>query len=238
MRIIDENGIEVETPDLEKGYLKNDSLFIMHHEEIKAVEEVGHYEIVTEYPNGGKDAEWIVEVPGVEAKEAWDEYEEILRYVAYTEAELKIREYEKNRKPMSVMEVFEMLLPAHINKMDIADNTALRMIRFYPEWEPGMDCPVGFRVRRNDKLWRVRDGQAHSSLNGWEPENAPALWEQINETHSGTAEDPIPYDGNMALTNGLYYYQDGKMYLCNRETINPVYHALSDLIGIYVSLVL
>ena len=232
MKIVDENGIEIESPDLEKGYLKNDSLFVMHHEEIKAVEEQGHYETVAEYPNGGKDVEWIVDVPGVEAKEAWDEFEDVLRYVAYTEAELMAREFEKNRKPMTAVEVLEMLLPKQINEMEVDDNTALRMLQFYPEWKTGVEYPAGFKVRYSEKLWKVL--QAHTSQEGWNPEAVPALFTQINENHSGTADDPIPYDGNMALVSGLYYYQGGVIYLCTRDTVNPVYHALTDLVGLYV----
>lgn len=88
MRILDENGIEIESPDLEKGYLKEESLFIMHHEAVEALEEVWHYETVAEYPNGGKDVAKVIDVQGVEAQEAWDEYEDILRYILYTEEEL------------------------------------------------------------------------------------------------------------------------------------------------------
>ena len=47
-------------------------------------------------------------------------------------------------------------------------------------------------------------------------------------------EDPIPYDGNMALESGKYYSQSGAVYLCTRDTVNPVYNALADLVGIYV----
>ena len=97
MRIFDENGIEIKSPDLMKGHLKEDRLFVMHHEAVKAVQEVGHYETVAEYPNGGKDVEWIVDIPGVEAADAWDEYEDVLRYVLYTAEELE--EMESNRKP-------------------------------------------------------------------------------------------------------------------------------------------
>lgn len=97
MRIFDENNFELQNPDLEKGYLKEDSLFIMHHEAIEAVEEQGHWETIAEYPNGGKDVEWFVDVEGVEAKEPWDEYEDILRYVLYTPEELAEIEEEKNR---------------------------------------------------------------------------------------------------------------------------------------------
>lgn len=91
MRIFDVNGIEIESPDLEKGYLKPDSLFIMHHEAVEAVEERGHWVTIAEYPNGGKDVEWCVDVEAVEAVEEWAEYEDILRYIEYTEEELAER---------------------------------------------------------------------------------------------------------------------------------------------------
>ena len=71
-------------------------------------------------------------------------------------------------------------------------------------------------------------------LSAWEPENAPALWTEICETHAGTLDDPIPYSGNMALEAGKYYSQSGAVYLCTRDTVNPVYNALADLVGIYV----
>lgn len=106
------------------------------------------------------------------------------------------------------------------------------MLGFYPEWAVGAAYTVGYKVRKDGKLWRVV--QSHTAQVGWEPENAASLWEQINETHAGTIDDPIPYDGNMALTSGLYYMQDWVIYLCTRDTGNPVYHALSDLVGLYV----
>ena len=92
MRIFDENDNLLDSYDETKGYLKPDSLFVCHHEAVEAVAEEGHWETIAEYPNGGKDVDWIVDVPGVEAKEAWDEYEDIYRYVLYTEEELAERE--------------------------------------------------------------------------------------------------------------------------------------------------
>ena len=112
------------------------------------------------------------------------------------------------------------------------NNTALRMKEFYPEWAENTAYAVGYKVQRNGKLWRAV--QAHTSQMGWEPENAASLWEQVNETHAGTLEDPIPYDGNMTLENGKYYTQDYEVYLCIRDTGNPVYNALSELVGIYM----
>lgn len=88
MRILDTNDIEITSPDLHKGKLVLEKIFVANHPAVKEVAETGHYETVAEYPNGGKDVAWVVDVPGVEAQEAWDEYEDIHRYVPYTEEEL------------------------------------------------------------------------------------------------------------------------------------------------------
>ena len=113
--------------------------------------------------------------------------------------------------------------------------TALTVITLHPVWAPGTAYTAGYKVQRSGKLWRCM--QAHTSQPGWEPEHAPSIWEQINETHAGTLTDPIPYSGNMALTAGLYYSQSGVIYRCIRDTVNPVYNALSDLVGLYVEIV-
>lgn len=128
-----------------------------------------------------------------------------------------------------------MLIPQQINTLSVDDNTALRMMEFYPEWAANTAYTVGFKVRYNGKLWRVV--QAHTSLVGWEPTAAASLFEQINETHAGTEDDPIPYSRNMALENGKYYMQDYEIYLCTRDTLISVYNPLSELVGIYVELV-
>ena len=136
------------------------------------------------------------------------------------------------KRQLTTSEVLAMLIPQQINTLTVGDNMALRMLDFYPEWAADTAYTVGYKVRKNGKLWRVV--QAHTSQAGWEPENAASLWEQINETHAGTIDDPIPYSGNMALTSGLYYMQDWVIYKCTRDTVNPVYHALSELVGLYV----
>ena len=100
MRILNQNDIELteEEVNLEIGYLKPESIVSIHHDATEAVEEIGHYEVIAEYPNGGKDVKWVIDVPGVEAKDAWDEYEDIQRYVLYTEEELAAKEAEKKAK--------------------------------------------------------------------------------------------------------------------------------------------
>lgn len=144
-------------------------------------------------------------------------------------------EAKERHRPLSESEVLTMLLKQQVNTLEVDDQTACRMKAFYPEWAENTTYPVGHKVQYNGKLWKVI--QAHTSQTGWEPENAASLWEGIDETHDGTLYDPIPYDGNMALVAGLYYVQDGKVYLCNRDTVNPVYNTLAELVGLYVEMV-
>ena len=138
-------------------------------------------------------------------------------------------------RPLTEAEVLALLIPAAINSVEVDDNTALRMMSYYPEWAAGADYTVGYKVRHGGKLWKCR--QAHSAITGWEPPNVASLWEQVCESHTGAEDDPIPYNGNMALENGKYYVQDYVIYLCTRDTVNPVYNPLSDLVGLYVELV-
>jgi hypothetical protein len=138
----------------------------------------------------------------------------------------------RDMSPISQSTISKMLIEQQINTLAVDNNTALRMKSYYPKWAENITYSVGYKVQRNGKLWRVV--QAHTSQATWKPEDTPSLWEQINETHEGSMYDPIPYDGNMSLENGKYYVQSDVTYLCNRDTINPVYHKLSELVDVYV----
>ena len=148
------------------------------------------------------------------------------------QAEVQKEEAYERTRPLTESEVSRMLITQQINTLEVDDNTALRMVAFYPEWAENTEYTAEYKVQRNGKLWRCR--QAHTSQTGWEPENAASLWTEICETHAGTLDDPIPYSGNMALESGKYYSQDNKVYRCTRDTGNPVYNALSELVGLYV----
>lgn len=88
MRIFNQDKTQELTEyDTSLGRLESDSLTI-HHDAVAGVDEVGHYETIAEYPNGGKDVRWVVDVEGVAARDAYDEEEDVLVYVPYTDAEL------------------------------------------------------------------------------------------------------------------------------------------------------
>lgn len=54
----------IDNPDLEKGYVDTREMNVSH-KWIVDSEEEGHYEVIQEYPNGGKDVEWVIDVPEV-----------------------------------------------------------------------------------------------------------------------------------------------------------------------------
>lgn len=115
MDMYDEQGNPVTDYDPAKGRLEMQKR-IHHHEAVEAVEEQGHWETVAEYPEtGGRDVQWVVEVPGVEAREAWDEEETYWLYIPYTEEELAQMEADRNQptpeeRVKELEEALELLL--------------------------------------------------------------------------------------------------------------------------------
>ena len=93
---------------------------------------------------------------------------------------------------------------------------------------------TGMKVQYNDGLYRVRQNIATVLENQPPSIDTAALYEEINETASGTIDDPIPYNNNMELFEGKYYSQDDVTYKCTRSTGQAVYANLSELVGIYV----
>lgn len=127
---------------------------------------------------------------------------------------------------------FRSHIETAVQSLPVSD--ALQVASLHPKWEVGKLCEAGKRYFFADKLYEVLEGQTHTAQADWSPDVATSIFKVVNETHVGTLEDPIPYDGNMALENGKYYIQNNEIYLCNRDTVNPVYNALADLVGLYV----
>ena len=157
--------------------------------------------------------------------------------IAAMEAEAaKFEAYERTR-PLTAEEVNSMLIKQQINSLTVDDNTALRMRVFYPDWEDMIGQTVekaGFRFKHGGNLYKTIPAN-HTFQADWVPGvGTESLYTRIDESHAGTLTDPIPYSGNMALESGKYYSQNGLVYLCTRDTINPVYNALADMVGLYV----
>lgn len=168
-------------------------------------------------------------------------------YVEMDEAEVSeinrtklAAEKAERSRPLTESEVTRLLIAQQINTLEVDDQTALRMVEFYPEWNDLIGQTVdkeGFRFTCGGKLYKTIPAN-HTFQADWVPGvGTDSLYTRIDETHDGTKYDPIPYDGNMELFAGLYYTQGGVTYLCNRNTGQPVYNAMSELVGLYVDVV-
>ena len=154
------------------------------------------------------------------------------------QAEQRKAEAAEKKRPLTQEEVSRMLISAQINTLSVDDAEAYRMREFYPKWEDviGKAVDAGYKLTYHGALYKVIS--AHTVQSNWIPgTGTESLYARIDETHDGTKYDPIPYEGNMALENGKYYAQDGVTYLCTRDTVNPVYNALAELVGLYVEAV-
>lgn len=119
---------------------------------------------------------------------------------------------------------------------NLTDAEGLENVELFAQYEVGKDYAIGYRFQYNGELYKVL--QAHTSQADWVPgTGTESLYAKVDEIHAGTAEDPIPYNGNMELIENLYYTQGDVLYRCTRSTGQPVYNALPELVGIYVEVV-
>ena len=125
----------------------------------------------------------------------------------------------------------------------LTDEQALSCAELYKSWsvlvrEDYTAVDSGFRFRHGDQLFKTMQPN-YTFVDIYVPGavGTESLFAKIDETHSGTLEDPIPYNGNMELFEGKYYSENDIIYLCNRSTGQPVYHALTALVGLYVEAV-
>lgn len=164
-------------------------------------------------------------------------------YRDLTQAEITAKEHAakvaaagENSRPLTEAEAIRLLLTQQINTVAVDDNTALRLLVFYPSFESleGQMLGKGYRFTFGGKLWRVIQPSLTIQAHYAPGIGTESLYEQICESHAGTEDDPVAYHGNMTLDEGKYYFENGAMYVCTRSSGQPVYDALADLVGLFV----
>ena len=127
--------------------------------------------------------------------------------IAEEKQKIQLAKAEEKSRPLTAEEVTALLIRQQINTLPVDDNTALRMVEFYPEWAAGQDYTAGYKVQYGGKLWRCL--QNHTSQEGWEPESTPSLWakvlipdpdmipewEQPDSTNPYSAGDKVTHNG-------------------------------------------
>ena len=109
--------------------------------------------------------------------------------------------------------------------VSLSDGEAATVPELFPRWADHIGETVKPGDRRSDTdesgvlhVYKVREGQGHTTQADWPPHLTPALWVVVDVTHAGTQDDPIPAARGMEYTYGLYYLdsEDGKTYKCER----------------------
>ena len=124
----------------------------------------------------------------------------------------------------------------------LEDAVALTAVELFPVWkelcDKGAKVKEGFRFQHEGKLYRTEQPE-YTFVETYVPgtTGTESLFSVVDETHKGTIDDPIPYEQNMEIYEGLYYSQNGVIYLCTRDSGQPLYHDLSVLVGSYVEVV-
>lgn len=107
----------------------------------------------------------------------------------------------------------------------LSDGEAAQSPELITRWADHIGETVAPGDRRSDedadgvlRVYKVREGQGHTTQADWAPHLTPALWVVVDVTHAGTQDDPIPAARGMEYTYGLYYLdsEDGKTYKCER----------------------
>lgn len=109
--------------------------------------------------------------------------------------------------------------------VSLSDGEAAKLPELITRWADHIGETVAPGDRRSDedesgvlRVYKVREGQGHTTQADWPPHLTPALWVVVDVTHAGTQDDPIPASRGMEYEYGKYYLdsEDGKTYKCER----------------------
>ncbi len=102
----------------------------------------------------------------------------------------------------------------------LSDGDAAKVPYMSKKWVVGETVEPGDRryYEPTGRLYKVRDGQGHTTQADWTPDKTPAMWAVVDVEHTGTVEDPIPAVRGMEYEYGKVYLdqEDGKTYICKR----------------------
>lgn len=177
MRTVDQEGHEVQSPDLELGHLEPGKVLVQHHEAVAGTDAVYEDQLVEQYDNGGKLYKHVCVSPAVPAQDAYDEYEDVMVYVPYTKEELEEIAQQKQeqqeaeeqarqeaqkaqeertatkRMNLAVRTVSRMMMST-IDLSESTDASVASLSPLYPEWDEN-----GHEYKKGTPFYYERDGE-------------------------------------------------------------------------------
>lgn len=179
MKVVNEQGVEIQEYDLDLGYLKPHKLFVQHHDAVEAQPAEFEDQFVQEYENGGKLYNHVCVKQYVPGTDAWDEYEDVQMYVKYTEEELQQIEEEKKKQEEAQAAAEEQAKKEQEaaqaeQRMNVAVRTMAMVMMpslptetmttaslaplapLYAEWDPN-----SYSYKKGEPFYYVIDGEIH-----------------------------------------------------------------------------
>lgn len=234
-RILDAHGneLKLEDIDLNAGKLVDDTITV-HHDAVEGVEEVSHVEVLKEYyetgPDGtpvldedghkivfGKDVKTIIDVPGVEAKDAWDEQEEVQRYVPYTTEELdKIAKEKADAQASAAVAAAERSAIRIIVKNlapSLSTDELLQVAAILPNWDTSKTYIADDIVRYQQSLYQAIGEVPANTV----PDAATDKWKDLTTPVDGVARWIQPNSAANAYDVSTVVMHDDEQWISNTD---------------------
>lgn len=234
-RILDAHGneLKLEDIDLNAGKLVDETITV-HHDAVEGVEEVSHVEVLKEYyetgPDGtpvldedghkivfGKDVKTIIDVPGVEAKEAWDEQEEIQRYIPYTAEELdKIAKEKADAQASAAVAAAEKsAIRLIVQKIapSLSTDELMRVAAILPNWDASKTYIANDIVRYQQSLYQAHGDVPANTV----PDAATDKWMDLTKPVDGVARWIQPNSAENAYDSAAVVMHDDQQWSSNED---------------------
>lgn len=234
-RILDKSGNELkqEDIDLNAGKLVDETITV-HHDAVEGVKEVSHVEVLKEYyqtgPDGtpvldedghkvvfGKDVKTIIDVPGVEAKDAYDEQEEIQRYIPYTAEELdKIAKEKADAQASAAVAAAEKsairLIVQNIAP-SLSTDELMQVAAILPNWDASKTYSEDDVVRYQQSLYQAIGEVPANTV----PAAASDKWKDLTKPVDGVARWIQPNSADNAYDSAAVVMHDDQQWASNED---------------------
>ena len=167
----------------------------------------------------GCDVKYIIDVEHEDAKEAWDEYEDIQRYKLYTEEQLREqatakaeaeRKQNLNIQTMSLMS--RMIAPM---TLEMTDEEVQDFSLIMPEFVAGNEYENKAVINYKGNLYRAIQAVPASVTQTYTPDQANTYWKRIgNPNEEGVYPWSQPYGATDCYQIGDKVTYQGKTWEC------------------------
>lgn len=234
-RILDAQGneLKLEDLDLNAGKLVDETITV-HHDAVEGVEEVSHVEVLKEYyetgPDGepvldedghkivfGKDVKTIIDVPGIEAKPAYDEQEEIQRYIPYTAEELdKIAKEKADTQASAAIEAAEKSAIRLIMQKiapSLSTDELMQVAAILPNWDASKTYTEDDIVRYQQSLYQAIGEVPANTV----PDVATDKWKNLTKPVDGVARWVQPNSAENAYDSAAVVMHDDEQWSSDED---------------------